>query len=77
MSTNWSRRKERERGFPRFCKKCGAGFVIYTSKTTKNPGRLFHGCPNGSEEVKKNIVSVPWLSDLSWFYLAKVNDFLV
>ncbi|RIA05455.1 hypothetical protein BRARA_K00276 [Brassica rapa] len=26
MSTNWSRRKERERGFPRFCKKCGAGF---------------------------------------------------
>ena len=54
MSGNWRqnwRRERIERGFPSACKKCGAGAVIFTSKTTKNPWRLFHGCPNGSEEV--------------------------
>ena len=54
MSQSFSRRRvERERGFPAFCRKCGEAAVIFTSKTLKNPGRLFHGCPNGSEEVKK------------------------
>lgn len=56
MSENWRqkwgwRRHRIERGFPSACKKCGEAAEIYTSKTAKNPGRLFHGCPNGSEEV--------------------------
>ncbi|KAL0680392.1 hypothetical protein Bca4012_008374 [Brassica carinata] len=58
MSGNWRqnwRRERIERGFPSACKKCGAGAVIFTSKTTKNPGRLFHGCPNGSEEDKNHL----------------------
>ncbi|KAF8091631.1 hypothetical protein N665_0440s0001 [Sinapis alba] len=56
MSANWSRNKvERERGFPSSCKKCGEASVIFTSKTTKNPGRLFHGCPNDNEEDKNHL----------------------
>ena len=51
MSDNWKRQRI-ERGFPSACKKCGAAVEIFTSKTTKNPWRLFHGCPNGSEEAK-------------------------
>ncbi|WZZ33954.1 hypothetical protein YC2023_017355 [Brassica napus] len=56
MSANLSRRRvEKERGFPSFCKKCGEAAKIFTSKTIKNPGRLFHGCPNGSEEDKNHL----------------------
>ncbi|XP_013633063.1 PREDICTED: uncharacterized protein At4g04775-like [Brassica oleracea var. oleracea] len=56
MSQSFSRRRvERERGFPAFCRKCGEAAVIFTSKTLKNPGRLFHGCPNGSEEDKNHL----------------------
>ncbi|XP_013713396.1 uncharacterized protein At4g04775-like [Brassica napus] len=54
MSDNWKRQRI-ERGFPSACKKCGAAVEIFTSKTTKNPWRLFHGCPNGSEEDKNHL----------------------
>lgn len=48
---NWRRRRgRRERGFPKFCR-CGEEAVIKTSRTENNPGRLFHCCPYGSEEV--------------------------
>lgn len=50
---NWRSRRD-GRGFPKLCRKCGEGCEIFTSKTSKNPGRLFHSCPNGSEEVKKD-----------------------
>ncbi|KAG2266102.1 hypothetical protein Bca4012_076457 [Brassica carinata] len=50
------RRGERERGFPKFCR-CGEEAVIKTSGTTKNPGRLFHCCPYGSEEYKSRLFS--------------------
>lgn len=53
MSANSSRRRaERQRGFPMICRKCGEEAEIFTSKTLKNPGRIFHGCPNSSEEVR-------------------------
>ncbi|CAH8256586.1 unnamed protein product [Arabidopsis lyrata] len=44
----------RGRGIPRQCK-CGQFSVIKTSNTLKNPGRLFHCCPNGSEENKHHL----------------------
>ncbi|XP_010445160.1 PREDICTED: uncharacterized protein At4g04775-like [Camelina sativa] len=37
------------RGIPRKCR-CGRFSVMKTSNTMKNPGRLFHCCPNGSDE---------------------------
>ncbi|XP_024014828.1 uncharacterized protein At4g04775-like [Eutrema salsugineum] len=37
-----------DRGFPIGCR-CGEYLVIRTSGTTKNPGQLFHCCPQGSE----------------------------
>ncbi|XP_019097454.1 PREDICTED: uncharacterized protein At4g04775-like [Camelina sativa] len=37
------------RGIPRKCR-CGRFSVMRTSNTMKNPGRLFHCCPNGSDE---------------------------
>ncbi|CAN7015930.1 unnamed protein product, partial [Brassica oleracea var. botrytis] len=40
-----------ERGFPKLCR-CGEEVVIKTSGTVKNPGRLFHCCPHGSETDK-------------------------
>ncbi|KAG2297969.1 hypothetical protein Bca52824_034441 [Brassica carinata] len=56
MSANLShRRAERQRGFPTFCRKCGETAEIFTSRTLKNLGRLFHGCPNGSEEDKNHL----------------------
>ncbi|XP_018487745.2 uncharacterized protein LOC108858292 [Raphanus sativus] len=56
MSANWSRRRaERQRGFPTICRKCGEEAEIFTSKTLKNPGRLFHGCPNSSEKDKNHL----------------------
>ena len=44
------KQREVERGIPRKCR-CGAGSVIKTADTLKNPGRLFHCCPYGSKEV--------------------------
>ena len=49
MSDNFKRRGV-ERGLPIKCR-CGAGFVVKTSETMKNPGRLFHCCPYGSKVV--------------------------
>ncbi|KAG2255189.1 hypothetical protein Bca52824_074483 [Brassica carinata] len=49
---NWRRRRgAKERGIP---KKfwCGEETMIKTSGTAKNPGRLFHCCPHGSEGDK-------------------------
>nr|VDD30517.1 unnamed protein product [Brassica oleracea] len=45
-----TRRAERGRGIPRYCR-CGEGPVIRTSGTAKNPGRLFYCCPFESEGV--------------------------
>ncbi|KAL9830694.1 putative transcription factor GRF family [Arabidopsis thaliana] len=47
MSDNFKRRGV-ERGLPIKCR-CGAGSVVKTSETMKNPGRLFHCCPYGSK----------------------------
>ncbi|XP_056850975.1 uncharacterized protein At4g04775-like [Raphanus sativus] len=56
MSANSSRRRaERQRGFPTICRKCGEEAEIFTSKKLKNPERLFHGCPNSSEEDKNHL----------------------
>ncbi|KFK34987.1 hypothetical protein AALP_AA5G219600 [Arabis alpina] len=49
---------EFQRGFPKTCK-CGATVMMKTSKTAKNHGRLFHACPNGSEESK-------WFHTFKW-----------
>ncbi|RIA04676.1 hypothetical protein BRARA_K01066, partial [Brassica rapa] len=52
---NWRRRRGgRERGIPKYCR-CGEEMVIRTSGTAKNPGRLFHCCPNGSEGDKFHV----------------------
>ncbi|CAH8375382.1 unnamed protein product [Eruca vesicaria subsp. sativa] len=37
-----------DRGFPTHCP-CGARVSRRTSKTSTNPGRLFHSCPHGNE----------------------------
>ncbi|KAF8091031.1 hypothetical protein N665_0458s0031 [Sinapis alba] len=51
-SGNWRRRGgQKERGMPKSCR-CGEASTIKTSGTAKNPGRLFHCCPNGSEGDK-------------------------
>ncbi|KAF3580268.1 hypothetical protein DY000_02033489, partial [Brassica cretica] len=36
------------RGIPTHCR-CGERVGLLTSKTVKNPGRLFHSCPHGDE----------------------------
>ncbi|RIA05158.1 hypothetical protein BRARA_K00553 [Brassica rapa] len=36
------------RGIPTHCR-CGERVGLFTSKTVKNPGRLFHSCPHGDE----------------------------
>ncbi|CAH8389274.1 unnamed protein product [Eruca vesicaria subsp. sativa] len=56
-SGSWVRRRgRRARGFPKYCQ-CGEEVVIKTSRTVKNPGRLFHCCPYGSEEDKSHLFS--------------------
>ncbi|ESQ45465.1 hypothetical protein EUTSA_v10011039mg [Eutrema salsugineum] len=40
--------KRRQKGMPNACR-CGESSLIKTSGTSKNPGRLFHCCPKGSE----------------------------
>ncbi|CDY22241.1 BnaC02g25450D [Brassica napus] len=39
----------KQRGIPTRCN-CGEASALFTSKTVKNPGRLFHYCPMGSEK---------------------------
>ncbi|XP_018474301.1 uncharacterized protein At4g04775-like [Raphanus sativus] len=52
---NWRHRGgNRQRGMPKACR-CGEEAVIRTSGTVKNPGRLFHCCPYGSEEDKYHL----------------------
>ncbi|CAH8357496.1 unnamed protein product [Eruca vesicaria subsp. sativa] len=34
---------------------CGQAVSRFTSKTVKNPGRLFHCCPMGSEKDKTHL----------------------
>ncbi|KAG5393455.1 hypothetical protein IGI04_023418 [Brassica rapa subsp. trilocularis] len=36
------------RGIPTHCR-CGERVRLLTSRTVKNPGRLFHSCPYGDE----------------------------
>ncbi|CAH8392069.1 unnamed protein product [Eruca vesicaria subsp. sativa] len=48
------RRRPEERGFPKYSR-CEEEAVIKTSGTQKNPGRLFHCCPYGSEEDKSHL----------------------
>lgn len=36
------------RGIPTHCR-CGECVRLLTSRTVKNPGRLFHSCPYGDE----------------------------
>ncbi|CAG7869996.1 unnamed protein product [Brassica rapa] len=47
------------RGIPTHCR-CGERVRLLTSRTVKNPGRLFHSCPYGDEN--------------SWFHLFKWAD---
>ncbi|CAN7000372.1 unnamed protein product [Brassica rapa subsp. trilocularis] len=42
---------DRVRGLPKRCR-CGEAVVRNTSRTIKNPGRLFHACPFGREGLK-------------------------
>nr|VDC72400.1 unnamed protein product [Brassica rapa] len=49
-----SRRREKQRGLPKFCR-CGEEATIKTSGTAKNPGRLFYCCPNGCEGDKYHL----------------------
>ncbi|EOA29684.1 hypothetical protein CARUB_v10016007mg [Capsella rubella] len=46
------------RGFLRRCR-CGELVRMGTSKTAKNPGRLFHSCSNGSDESR-------WYHTFKW-----------
>ncbi|KAH0897946.1 hypothetical protein HID58_047514 [Brassica napus] len=34
---------------------CGEAAALFTSKTVKNPGRLFHSCPMGSDKEKTHL----------------------
>ncbi|KAG7536808.1 Zinc finger GRF-type [Arabidopsis suecica] len=47
-----------DRGFPTRCR-CGETVKMGTSRTAKNPGRLFHSCPNGSAEDR-------WFHTFKW-----------
>ncbi|KAL1192073.1 hypothetical protein V5N11_029971 [Cardamine amara subsp. amara] len=49
---------DRGRGFPTRCR-CGEAVRMGTSRTAKNPGRLFHSCPNGTEESR-------WYHTFKW-----------
>ncbi|CDY67939.1 BnaCnng57060D [Brassica napus] len=44
----------KQRGIPTRCN-CGEATALFTSKTVKNPGRLFHSCPMGSEKDKTHL----------------------
>ncbi|XP_010440686.1 PREDICTED: uncharacterized protein At1g43920, Chloroplastic [Camelina sativa] len=45
---------ERGRGFPKKCR-CGENAFLRTSKTVKNPRRLFNACPNGDENSRGHL----------------------
>ncbi|KAL0716797.1 hypothetical protein Bca4012_066119 [Brassica carinata] len=47
-------RHTKQRGIPTRCN-CGKAVDRFTSKTVKNPGRLFHCCPMGSEKDKTHL----------------------
>ncbi|KAL0723144.1 hypothetical protein Bca4012_037743 [Brassica carinata] len=44
----------KQRGIPRSCN-CGEVVSCFTSRTVRNPGRLFHCCPMGSEKDKSHL----------------------
>ncbi|XP_010430846.1 PREDICTED: uncharacterized protein At4g04775-like [Camelina sativa] len=47
-------RRGTERGIPRKCR-CGVAFVVKTSETMNNLGRLFHCCSYGSKENNEHL----------------------
>ncbi|KAL0650966.1 hypothetical protein Bca4012_093657 [Brassica carinata] len=47
-------RVAKQRGIPTRCN-CGEAVSLFTSNTVKNPGRLFHRCPMGSEKDKTHL----------------------
>ncbi|XP_010436627.1 PREDICTED: uncharacterized protein At4g04775-like [Camelina sativa] len=49
------------RGFPTRCR-CGEAVRMVTSRTAKNPGRLFHSYPRGSEELLQS----RWYHTFKW-----------
>ncbi|KAF2546525.1 hypothetical protein F2Q70_00020198 [Brassica cretica] len=44
----------KQRGIPTRCN-CGEAVSRFTSKIVKNPGRLFHCCPMGSQKDKTHL----------------------
>lgn len=54
MNVTVAKMGDRGRGIPKICR-CGEAVVMNTSKTVKNPGRLFHACPFGRDGVSINI----------------------
>ncbi|XP_018474103.2 uncharacterized protein At4g04775-like [Raphanus sativus] len=53
-SSNSTARVAKDHGIPTRCK-CGEAVSCYTSRTVRNPGRLFHCCPMGSEKDKTHL----------------------
>ncbi|XP_056841703.1 uncharacterized protein At1g43920, Chloroplastic-like [Raphanus sativus] len=68
-SLNSSNRQTNERGIPTRCN-CGKAVDRFTSNTVKNPGRLFHCCPMGSEKDKTHLFK--W-TDIS--VVEEIEDF--
>ncbi|XP_020866215.1 uncharacterized protein At4g04775-like [Arabidopsis lyrata subsp. lyrata] len=57
---------DRRRGIPTTCR-CGEAVRMGTSRTAKNPGRLFHSCPNGSDEDR-------WYHTFKWTDKSMVEE---
>ncbi|KAG2311374.1 hypothetical protein Bca52824_022931 [Brassica carinata] len=53
-SSNSRDRLAKQRGIPTRCN-CGEKVARFTSRTVKNPGRLFYCCPMGSEKDKTHL----------------------
>ncbi|KAJ0244113.1 hypothetical protein HA466_0193330 [Hirschfeldia incana] len=51
------------RGIPTHCS-CGERVSLFTSKTVKNPGKLFHSCPYGDENNRFHLFKWAYISAL-------------
>lgn len=54
MNVTVAKMGEQGRGIPKICR-CGEAVSMKTSKTVKNPGRLFHACPFARDGVSVDI----------------------
>ncbi|KAL0681583.1 hypothetical protein Bca4012_048430 [Brassica carinata] len=66
-------RVAKQRGIPTRCN-CGEAVSRFTSNIVKNPGRLFHRCPMGSEKVSIMIMELCLCFNLTVYWMLMMKD---